>query len=213
MVFEYIIKGIIVGIAVTAPVGPLGILCIQRTINRGFFSGLVTGIAAAFADILYAIIAGFGVSVIADFLEVNQLVIRIIGGIIVTSLGIRIYISNPAKQYRRQKTQKRTYISDFISGFLITITNPIVIIVFGAVFASLGLDKAESGKSVVITILGVFTGAVGWWFSLTILVNIFRDKINFRKLWWINKITGVLVVVFGLGIIVSVLFIKKALVY
>ena len=210
MVLEYIIKGIIVGVAVTAPVGPLGILCIQRTINRGLLSGLVTGIAAAFADIMYAIIAGFGVSVIADFLEANQLVIRIIGGIIVIFLGVRIYMSNPAKQYRRQKTQKRTYISDFVSGFLVTITNPIVIIVFGAVFASLGHDKANSGKSVIVTIIGVFTGAIAWWISLTVLVNIFRDKINLRKLWWINKITGVSVVLFGIGIIASVLFIKKA---
>ncbi|OQY05752.1 MAG: hypothetical protein B6I20_00555 [Bacteroidetes bacterium 4572_117] len=207
MIIEYITKGIIVGIAVTAPVGPLGVLCIQRTINRGVFSGLVTGFASALADIMYAIIAGFGVSVIADFLDANQVMIRIIGGIIVVVLGIRIYLSNPAKQYRRQKTQKRTYISDLISGFLITITNPVVIVVFGAVFASLGLDKVESGKSVIITIVGVFAGAIGWWLFLTTFVNIFRAKINFRKLWWINKITGSFVTIFGLGIIISTLFI------
>ncbi len=211
MVLEYIIKGIIFGLIVTAPLGPLGILCIQRTINRGLLSGLITGIAAAFADIMYAIIAGFGVSVIANFLHENQLAIRIVGGIIVTFLGVRIYMSNPAKQFRRQKTQKRTYISDFISGFLITITNPIVVVFFGAAFAGIGLDKAESVKSVIITIIGVFTGAVGWWIGLTVLVNIYRDKINLRKLWWINKITGVFVAIFGLVIIVSALFIKEAL--
>jgi len=212
LVFEYIAKGIIFGLIVTAPLGPLGILCIQRTINRGWLSGLITGVAAAFADIMYAIIAGFGVSVIANFLDQNQLTIRIVGGIIVAVLGVRIYMSNPAKQFRRQKTQKRTYVSDFISGFLITITNPIVIVFFGAAFASLGLDEAESGKSVIITIIGVFIGAVGWWIGLTVLVNIFRDKINLRKLWWINKITGVFVAIFGLIIIVSAFFIKKALV-
>lgn len=212
MVLEYITKGVIFGLIVTAPLGPLGILCIQRTINRGWLSGLITGVAAAFADIMYAIIAGFGVSVIANFLDENQLTIRIVGGIIVAFLGVRIYMSNPAKQFRRQKTQKRTYISDFVSGFLITITNPIVIVFFGAAFASLGLDEAESGKSVILTILGVFMGAVGWWIGLTVLVNIFRDKINLRKLWWINKITGVFVAIFGLVIIVSALFINKALV-
>ena len=212
MVLEYITKGVIFGLIVTAPLGPLGILCIQRTINRGWISGLITGVAAAFADIMYAIIAGFGVSVIANFLDENQLTIRIVGGIIVAILGVRIYMSNPAKQFRRQKTQKRTYISDFVSGFLITITNPIVIVFFGAAFASLGLDEAESGKSVILTILGVFMGAVGWWIGLTVLVNIFRDKINLRKLWWINKITGVFVAIFGLVIIASALFINKALV-
>ena len=207
MIVEYFLKGIILGLIVSAPLGPLGILCIQRTINRGFLSGLVTGIAAAMADLLYALIAGFGISVIATFFDENQIAIRIIGGIIVIFLGIRIYISNPAKQFRRQKTQKRNYISDYISGFIITTTNPMVIVIFGAAFASLGIGEAEYNKSIAITITGIFTGAISWWISLTVVVNIFREKVNLRKLWWINKITGVLAILFGLGIILSVLFI------
>lgn len=194
------------GLVVTAPLGPLGIMCIQRTINRGMLSGFVTGLASALADIMYAIVAGFGISVIAHFLTEYQLVIRIIGGIIVSFLGVRIYFSNPAKQFRRQKIQKRSYVSDFISGFLLTITNPVVIVVFGAAFASFGLDKGDSVRSVTLTIIGVFMGAITWWFTLTTLVNIFRDKINLRKLWWINKITGVFVFLFGIIIIVSVFF-------
>ena len=206
MDIEYIIKGITLGLVVTAPLGPLGVMCIQRTINRGVIAGLITGIASALGDIMYAIIAGFGVSVIAHFLNEYQLIIRVIGGIIVGFLGVRIYFSNPVKQFRRQKVQKRNYVSDFISGFLLTITNPIVLVVFGAAFASFGLDKGDSVRSVILTIIGVFIGAIGWWISLTTLVNIFRDKINLRKLWWINKITGVFVFLFGIIIIVSVFF-------
>ena len=207
--FEYIIKGIIVGIIVTAPVGPIGLLCIQRTINRGMFSGLTTGIASALADLVFAIIAGFSISAIGNFLEVNKLLIRLIGGIIVLFLGIRITRTNPIKRFRHQKLQKRTYVGDAISGFLITLTNPVVIIVFGAAFAGFGLNEAQSHKEVIFTIIGIFIGAVSWWTTLTFLVNIFKSKINFRKMFWLNRITGILVIIFGIAIIIGAFFIKK----
>ncbi|MCF6240306.1 MAG: LysE family translocator [Bacteroidales bacterium] len=207
--FEYILKGMVVGIIVTAPVGPIGLLCIQRTINRGMLSGLVTGVSSAIADIMFAIIAGFSISAIGDFMEVNKLIIRLIGGIIVLILGIRIYMINPVKRFRHTKPQKRSYFSDAISGFLITLTNPIVIIVFGAAFAGLGLNEAQENKEVILTITGIFIGATAWWTSLTSLVNIFKAKINLRKMFWINRITGILVVLFGIAIIIGSLFIKK----
>jgi len=203
-----ILKGIIVGISTSAPLGPLGILCIQRTINKGILSGLISGLGAAVADIIYAGIAGFGISIIADFLKEYQLMIRILGGIILLIVGIMIFRSNPIKQVRQQKAQKRNYISDFISSFIITFTNPITIVVFGAVFASLGLNEVNTLNPIVLTLIGVFSGALLWWLSLTIFVNIFRNKIRLRNLWWINKITGILVSVFGLAIFVSLIFLK-----
>ncbi len=206
---EFILKGIIVGIIVTAPVGPIGLLCIQRTINRGMLSGLVTGISSAMADIMFAIIAGFSISAIGNFMEVNKLIIRLIGGIIVLILGMRIFMTNPLKRFRQQKPQKRSYFGDAISGFLITLTNPIVIIVFGAAFAGLGLNEAQEHKEIILTITGIFIGATAWWTSLTFLINIFKTKINLRKMFWINRITAILVVLFGIAIIISSLFIKK----
>ncbi len=208
MDYLLILKGIIVGISTSAPLGPLGILCIQRTINKGILSGLISGLGAAVADIIYAGIAGFGISIIADFLKEYQLIIRILGGIILLIVGVMIFRSNPIKQVRQQKAQKRNYISDFISSFIITFTNPITIVVFGAVFASLGLDEVSTLNPIVLTLIGVFSGALLWWLSLTIFVNIFRNKIRLRNLWWINKITGILVSVFGLAIFVSLLFLK-----
>jgi len=194
------------GIAVSAPLGPLGVLCIQRTINKGFFAGFVSGIGAAFADLIYASIAGFGISIIADFLAEHQTVIRAVGGIIVLVVGIMIFNSNPIKQVRRQKAQKNTYVSDFISSFFITITNPLTIVFFGAVFAGVGLNKSNSLEPIILTLVGVLLGALIWWMGLSILVNVFRNKIRLRNLWWINKITGVLVAVFGLAVFISIFF-------
>jgi len=206
LVIEFIIKGIIVGIVISAPLGPLGILTIQRTINKGLLSGFISGVGAAFADIIYAAIAGFGISIIANFLETNQLIIRVVGGILIAGVGIRIFYSNPVKQIRKQRAQKTNFISDFISSFLITITNPLTVIVFGAAFAGLGLKESNSGSVVTYALIGVFSGALLWWGGLTVLVNIFRKKIRLRNLWWINKITGSLIVVFGIIIILSIFF-------
>ena len=208
MDYYLILKGIIVGISTSAPLGPLGILCIQRTINKGVLSGLISGLGAAFADIIYAAIAGFGISIIANFLKEYQMEIRVLGGIVLLFVGIMIFRSNPIKQVRQQKTQKPNYFGDFVSSLIITITNPITIVVFGAVFASLGLDDVTTINPIVLTLIGVFSGALMWWLSLTIFVNIFRNKIRLRNLWWINKITGILVSVFGLAIFISLLFIK-----
>jgi len=169
---------------------------------------LVSGLGAAVADIIYAAIAGFGISIIADFLKEYQMLIRILGGIVLLIVGIIIFRSNPIKQIRQQKAQKRNNVSDFISSFVITFTNPITIVVFGAVFASLGLDQVTNLNPIVLTLLGIFAGALMWWLTLTIFINIFRNKIRLRNLWWINKITGIVVSVFGLAIFVSLLFIN-----
>ena len=202
----FILKGIIVGISVSAPLGPLGILCIQRTLNKGVFSGLITGFGAALADKFYAAIAGFGISIIANFLQEYQLLIRIAGGIILLALGIIIFRTSPIKQIRQQKSQNM--IGYFISGLVITFTNPITIVVFGAVFTGLGLHDASNTNPVLFTLIGIFSGAILWWSSLTIGINIFRNKFRLRYLWWINKITGITVSIFGLAILMSLLFLK-----
>jgi threonine/homoserine/homoserine lactone efflux protein len=206
--FILILKGLIVGISVSAPLGPLGILCIQRTINKGFLSGFFSGLGAAIADILYASVAGFGISIIADFLKAEEYPIRAIGGIFVIVFGIMIFRSNPVKQIRQQKAQKKGYVSDLVSGFFITITNPLTIIVFGAVFAGLGLNQSSTFKLILYTLIGIFSGALIWWLSLTIGVNVFRKKIRLRNLYWINKITGLLVAAFGIGVFISIFFLK-----
>ncbi len=204
MDLTFLVNGLGFGVMVSAPLGPLGVLCIQRTINKGFLSGLVSGFGAAMADIIYASIAGFGISIIADFLEAQQLIIRALGGIVLIVLGYMIFMSNPVNQLRRHKAKKSSYLGDFISSFFITITNPLTVVVFGVAFTSVGLNQGHSLQSVILILTGVFLGALFWWTGLTFLVNVFRSKIRLRNLWWINKITGVLVAIFGLVVFISI---------
>ncbi len=198
------IKGFGFGVMVSAPLGPMGVLCIQRTINKGLMSGFVSGIGATVADLVYASIAGFGITFIVNFLDAQQLIIRILGGLVLIGFGVAVFRSNTVKQIRRQRNQKKSYISDFASSFLITITNPVTVIVFGLAFASVGLNKSPSFQSIAVMLLAVASGAIFWWLGLSSFVNIFRSKIRLRNLWWINKISGILVVIFGIAIFVSV---------
>lgn len=206
----FIIKGILIGISVSAPLGPIGVLCIQRTLNKGFKSGLVSGIGAASADIIYAIIAGFSITFISDFLIENQNYIRIIGGMFLIFIGAKIFTSNPAKQIRKLRTKGNNYYKDFITSFLVTVSNPITILAFGAIFASFNMVEKSSGTfSIIILVVTVFSGAILWWLSLISIVTIFKSRIRLRNLLWINRVTGVLIIIFALFVIISV-FIPKA---
>ncbi len=191
---------------VSAPLGPMGVLCIQRTINKGMLSGVISGLGAIAADIIYASVAGFGITFIVNFLDANQLIIRSLGGVVLIIFGIAVFRSNPVKQIRRQRTRKTSYFSDFMSSFLVTVTNPITVVVFGLAFASVGLNKNPSAQSVTFMLFAVFCGALVWWVGLSSFVNIFRKRIRLRNLWWINKISGVIVSIFGIAVFISIFF-------
>ena len=201
----FIIKGILIGISVSAPLGPIGVLCIQRTLNKGFKSGLISGIGAASADIIYAIIAGFSITFISDFLIENQNYIRIIGGMFLIFIGAKIFTSNPAKQIRKLRTKGNNYYKDYITSFLVTVSNPITILAFGAIFASFNMVEKGSGTfPIIILVVTVFSGAILWWLSLISIVTIFKSRIRLRNLLWINRVTGVLIIIFALFVIISV---------
>ena len=205
MNLQYILDGIIIGFSASVPLGPIGVLCIQRTLNKGRMSGLFSGLGAAFSDTIYAIIAGFSLSFIVSFIEERLMIIQIFGAIVLIFLGVRIFLSNPAVQLRKQKKGKGNLFQDFISTFFITISNPLAIFLFLAFFASFG--SVKPGDNVInhlILIGGVFGGASLWWFILSSVINLFRSKINLRRLWWLNKIAGATIVV--LVIIAFVIF-------
>ncbi|NPA68689.1 MAG: LysE family transporter [Chlorobi bacterium] len=201
----FIIKGILIGIFVSAPLGPIGVLCIQRTLNKGFKSGLVSGMGAAFADIVYAVIAGFGITYISDFLTEYQTYIRIIGGLFLILTGIRIITSNPAKQVRKLRVQGNNFYKDFITSFLLTVSNPVTVLAFGAFFAAFNMTNQTTGKiSVTVMIIAVFSGSLLWWGSLISVVNLFKKRIKLRSLVKINRITGILIILFALFVILTV---------
>ncbi len=193
---KYILDGIIIGFSASVPLGPIGVLCIQRTLNKGRLAGFFSGLGAAFSDTLYAIIAGFSLSFIVSFIEQQLLYIQIFGAAILIFLGFKIFYSNPAKQLRKQKRGKGNLFQDFVSTFLITISNPLAIFLFLAFFASFGVVKKGGDYfNHMLLIIGVMTGASLWWFILTSVVNLFRSKINLRRLWWLNKIAGATIVI------------------
>lgn len=203
------IKGIITGLLISAPLGPIGIMCIQRTLNRGYMSGFVSGLGAAAADIIFAIIAGFGLSIIINFIEEKHLYFQIVGGLFVLFIGFRIFRTNPVKQLRLQRLNKTRLSQDFASIFLLTISNPMAIFLFIAIMAALKVaSDLLSFFELSILIAGIAGGAILWWFILASIANRFRQKIRLKSIWWLNKITGSVVFLFGLAVIFSIWIVK-----
>lgn len=192
--------GMLVGFSASLPLGPIGVLIIQRTLQNGRTSGLLSGFGAALSDTIYAIIAGFSLSYIVTFIEAQILWIQLGGVIILTGLGVKIFRTNPATQLRKQKAGKHNLVSDVVSTFLLTLSNPLAIFLFIAFFAGFRVLKTDYGLTGhLIIISGVFVGAAVWWTILTSVVGLFRSKINLRRLFWINKIAGLTIIVLVLA--------------
>ncbi len=208
MEFSYLIKGIIVGLAVSVPLGPMGVLCIQRTVNNGLKSGYVSGFGITLADTIYALIAGFGISLITDFLSTYQAYLRFIGGGFLIYLGYKVFFTNPAKQFRVQKKHgtKTHPVKDFFSTFLLTLSNPLTLGFFGLVFAGTGFINAQTSSDsfTVMLVSGIFLGAIIWWGVLATIIDNYRHKFTFRILWWVNKVTGVLITGLAIFAIASI---------
>ncbi|MDD2195762.1 MAG: LysE family transporter [Bacteroidales bacterium] len=198
MFVSLLIKGIIVGLLASIPLGPIGVICIQRTINKGRLSGFLSGLGAATADTIFAAIAGFSLTFVISYIEEKQILFQALGGIIVFLLGIKIFLTNPVRQLRRHKRKKNNLVEDYFSVLAVTITNPLAIFLFIALFALLDVvtDNTSWTHSLVTT-SGVFIGAVLWWYILTTLVNIFRTKFRLKQLWWINKVSGAAIFTLG----------------
>ena len=204
MEFEFFVKGIIVGLSVSIPMGPIGVLCVQRTINKGRLSGFISGLGAAVADTIFAIIAGLGITFIINFLQKQQLFIQIFGSCFILYIGIKIFYTNPVKQFKKRSKKKNNLIEDFFSILLLTLSNPVFLFLFMAVFAGLNLVQEEPEYfSILSVISGVLIGASLWWFALSSFVNRFRRKFRLRRLWWINKISGGLIFLLGLVAVIK----------
>ncbi|WP_291861459.1 LysE family transporter [Marinilabilia sp.] len=200
MYWSTLLDGMLVGFSASLPLGPIGVLIIQRTLQNGRTSGLLSGFGAALSDTIYAIIAGFSLSYIVTFIEAQILWIQLGGVIILTGLGVKIFRTNPATQLRKQKAGKHNLVSDVVSTFLLTLSNPLAIFLFIAFFAGFRVLKTDYGLTGhLIIISGVFVGAAVWWTILTSVVGLFRSKINLRRLFWINKIAGLTIIVLVLA--------------
>ncbi len=198
-----LLSGLLIGFSVAAPVGPIGVLCIRRTLAEGPLHGLVSGLGAATADALYGCIAAFGLTFISNMLVQQQMGLRVIGGSFLCVLGVRTILAKPSEKQTNGK--KLGLAGAYGSTFLLTLTNPVTILSFAAVFASLGTGS-NSGDygSAALLVLTVFIGSASWWLILSGVVSLFRAKATPRVLQWINRISGTIIFGFGLITIVSV---------
>ncbi|MDR1056044.1 MAG: LysE family transporter [Prevotellaceae bacterium] len=200
MGIELFIKGIITGLGASIPLGPIGVLCIQRTINGGRSSGFFSGVGAACADTIFAAFAVLGLAIVQQFIDANLNWFLIGGGIIVALLGLRIYFTNPIKQLRQRKQAKGKFFEDFVSTFLLTLSNPGAVFLMLGILALVQLDLGDRIKSFSVTTIlwGVMIGCCIWWFLLTWLVDRFRRFFRIRQLWVINRIAGVAIFILGI---------------
>ena len=204
MNLDFFFKGLLLGFSIAAPVGPIGVLCIRKTLEFGRFSGLFSGLGAAFADAIYAVIAAFGLTFIANFLLEEQFWFRLIGGLFLLYLGWKTFRAEPTSSSRN--LSHTTLLNDFISTFFLTITNPMTILSFIAVFAGLGLSSIQGDYfQASALVIGVFLGSALWWLMLSEGVTLFRKKVSVQVMKWINRVAGLIIFGFGIAALLSLL--------
>ncbi len=201
----YIFKGIAIGLMVSVPLGPMGVLIIQKTLQKGALSGFIAGMGAACADLFYATVAAFGLGFVVNIIQTHELILQLIGGILLMVVGLRIYFSNPLKQIRlKKKVTKKGLLGDFLTLFFLTVSNPVAIVVFMAVFAGASVfgDAPSMGVELLV-LMGVLIGGGLWWYTLSTLVNVFRKKFKLRVLITINRVSGIIITILGGLVILS----------
>jgi threonine/homoserine/homoserine lactone efflux protein len=192
-----ILRGFIIGLSVAAPVGPMAVLCIRRTLAQGMSAGLISGLGIAAADAAYALVGGLGLTLISDFLVGQQFWFRLIGGIFLVYLGVKTLMAKPATEAAKS-VEKSGAFGLFLSTFLLTMTNPTTILSFAAIFAGLGLGAGDDKVAALILVNCVFAGSALWWLVLTTGVSLLRSRITPGVLIWVNRISGVVILGFAL---------------
>ncbi len=190
------LEGLVIGFSIAAPIGPIGLLCIQRSISRGRVSGLLSGMGAATADGVYGGIAGFGVTSVSSFLVSEQFWIRLVGGAFLVLLGLRTALGVP--RAASFQAGGRRLLSDYASTFALTLSNPVTIVSFAAVFTGLGLLGSTTDFGLAATLVaGVFTGSALWWIVLSTAVGSLKGRLDQRRLLWVNRLSGFVITCFG----------------
>lgn len=195
-ILEIVLKGLVIGIVASAPMGPVGVLCIQRTLNKGRAYGLVTGTGAALSDILYALLTGYGLSFLYDIIS-NQTMLfwmQIIGATIMFVFGLHTFRTNPMKNTRNVSRNKSSLLHNGITGFFITLSNPTIILLFLGLFTPFNFMLPEQSFFMqCIGYLSIFGGAMLWWVFITYAVSKLRARFDVRGIRIINRIIGAVV--------------------
>lgn len=199
-------KGLLIGILVSAPMGPVGMLCIQRTLSKGRWHGFVTGLGAMVSDIIYAMLTSLGMGVVVNFVEANQAPLQLAGSLVLSVFGYHIYQSNPVKNLRKQKERKLSFTQDFITAFLLTFSNVLIVLLYIGLFARFGFILPDHSLGMIIGgIICIGIGAISWWLFITYIVSKLRKWFNVRGIWLMNRIVGSTIIILSIIGIISVL--------
>ena len=204
-----ILTGFLIGILVSAPMGPVGMLCIQRTLNKGRWHGFVTGLGATLSDVIYAALTVTGMGFVIPFVEDNQAPLQLIGSLVIGIFGYYIYRSNPVKGLKKRKEKKLSYTQDFVTAFLLTFSNILIVLLYIGLFARFNFVHSEhSGWQLLLGLSSVGVGAIAWWFGITYLIAKLKKWFNIRGIWVLNRAVGSVIILLSLLGILSVLFVS-----
>ena len=195
-----IFSGFFIGVFISAPMGPIGMLVIQRTLNKGRMSALFTGVGAALSDLLYCLLTGMGLSFVTDFIESNQNILQIIGSAVLIVYGLYLFKANPSRALRPPSEGSNNYWRDFGTGFLFTFSNPLILFFIIGLFARFSFGY-----------IAIAAGALGWWFVITYFVNKVRNHFNVRSMWLINRIIASILLLMALvGLVHGIINLSKS---
>jgi threonine/homoserine/homoserine lactone efflux protein len=201
---EILLKGIILGFAVSMPLGPIGIILINRTIKRGLLSGFFSGLGLATADTILALLAGLGFRMIISFIKEERFIISICAGIILIGLGVKVFLSSPVKDFRNREKKHKSLWRDYYSIFVLSISNPYTIFIFVAFFSGIHIHGNIRPELVPFFLIpGVFAGTLAWWVLLSYFVSRFKRKFRLRVVVKINKIAGAAIILIGILVLLS----------
>jgi threonine/homoserine/homoserine lactone efflux protein len=215
MDWAFLPRGLLIGFSIAAPVGPIGVLCIRRTLADGRAAGFVSGLGAATADAAYGAIAGFGLTALSGALVGGQGWLRLTGGLFLIYLGIRTLLARPLEPpgvtgpdatpaaVPGAPLTRRDLAGAYATTLALTLTNPMTIISFAAIFAGVGITAARDYASAALLVAGVFTGSALWWFILSGIAATLRGRMGVRSLRGVNLAAGVIIVTFGLLALLS----------
>ncbi len=191
-----------IGIFLSAPMGPIGILCVQRTLNKGRHSGFFTGVGAAASDLFYCLLTGLGISLVTDFIADHVNILQIVGSIILIVYALYMIVHNPVSQIKENIDQRDDYLRDTVTGFLFTLSNPLIMFLIIPLFARFGFPLPEyKWYHVIMGYAFIVVGALLWWAVITFFVDKVRTHFNIRSMWLINRIIGIIILllsVYGL---------------
>ncbi|MCM1291220.1 MAG: LysE family translocator [Prevotella sp.] len=197
--FYMLWRGIAIGFLISAPMGPVGILCIQRTLNKGRRSGFFTGLGASLSDLFYCLLTGFGLSFIEEILKQNQIWIQLFGSVVLFGFSIYLFRKNPSKSLKKPDKGTESDRRNILGGFLFTFSNPLILFLIIGLYARFNFMLPEHQfYHYIIGYLGIIAGAIGWWWIVTYFIDKVRAHFNLRSMWLINRIIGFIILLFAI---------------